>query len=585
METNEKTLKKGSSRFFENAVKHPYIVLISLCIALTPLTFASADRITYSLVLAGAAVMFCVGVYTIFTRVTSRLKLTLSVIVWGIVTLFLCVGFSKISVSHRTVYIAAVGFFALLLFAAYLYINGRLNTRNIILLMIAAGFLLRVLYVLYTDLTERQHDIGAFDYEHGHASYINYLIKNKSLPDFDVRSRWQYYHPPLFHSVSALWLTLLQAFGIGDSETWECVQIVTLFCSSAVMIISYRIFRELKLQKTGLCISMALVCFAPTFIYFAGTVNNDIMSVMFMLAAIMYALRWYKERSFKNIIPLALCIGLGMMTKLSVWMVAPAVALMFLVVFIKNIKKWKNLILQYLVFGVICVPLGIWWEIRNYLLFKVPLTYIPSAGGADSTQYVGDGVHTVMQRLFDFNFSQLSSVYDKFVMYGGSYNEYNPTIGLFKTGLFGERINDVDFPHIKLAGPILFWSGVALAAVALVCVIVFLFKGNGKGENQPKRPENGETAVAQGAGVDLLIKIFFALFVVINLVSYYSFCIKYPLTCTQHARYCMSLIPVGAAYLGMCFKKGKKLSALGIVILVLTVLYCGSSAFIYSIIT
>lgn len=516
---------KQRSTFFECVLNHPYIALMVLCIAITPLKIASVNNF-----------------------------------------------FSN----NVTIIISATVFSLLVFTVLYLYVSGRINTRNIIVLMMVAGFLLRVLYILYTDLTERQHDIGNFADDDGHSTYIIYLMNNKHLPDFDVRERWQFYHPPLFHTICAAWLSLLKLF-FSLNEILGCVQIITLFCSSAIMIISYKIFKELKIKETGLIVSVALVCFAPIFIYFAGTVNNDIMSVMFMLFAILWAIRWYKNSSFKNIIPLALCIGFGMMTKLSVWMVAVPVALMFLVVLIRNIKILKSYILQYVVFGVICIPLGIWWEIRNFVLYNVPLAYIPSAGGVNDSQYIGNGVHSLMQRLFDFDFSQLTSVYDHFVMFGDSYNEYNPTIGLFKTGLFGERINDTMFPNIKVSGVLLFWAAVLLTLIALVCLILFLFKGN----KNSHKINNGNAI--ENTGVDMFIKIFLALFVFINLASYYSFCINYPLTCTQHARYCMSAIPIGAAYLGMCFGKDKS-KIIKVIIVALTIIYCLSSAYIYSVI-
>lgn len=96
--------------------------------------------------------------------------------------------------------------------------------------------------------------------------------------------------------------------------------------------------------------SFSLIAFNPSFIIFAGSINNDILSITFMLGAILWTLRWYKTRTMRNIIPIALCIGFGMMTKLSVALVAPAVGLLFLLCFIVNFKKeWLSLVKQYVV--------------------------------------------------------------------------------------------------------------------------------------------------------------------------------------------------------------------------------------------
>lgn len=84
---------------------------------------------------------------------------------------------------------------------------------------------------------------------------------------------------------------------------------------------------------------VSLIAFNPSFIIFAGSINNDILSITFMLGAILWTLRWYKTRTMRNIIPIALCIGFGMMTKRPVALVAPAVGLLFLLCFIVNFKK------------------------------------------------------------------------------------------------------------------------------------------------------------------------------------------------------------------------------------------------------
>ena len=58
-------------------------------------------------------------------------------------------------------------------------------------------------------------------------------------------------------------------------------------------------------------------------------------------------------------------MGLGMITKLTVGLLAPAMAAVFLTVLIKKRAEWKKLIPQFIVFGVICVPIGLSWTIRN----------------------------------------------------------------------------------------------------------------------------------------------------------------------------------------------------------------------------
>jgi len=63
-----------------------------------------------------------------------------------------------------------------------------------------------------------------------HAGYITYLLQHHQLPDFDPRGHWQFYHPPLHHMISALWLWLSEhVFGISNAAAQESLQTLSLF--------------------------------------------------------------------------------------------------------------------------------------------------------------------------------------------------------------------------------------------------------------------------------------------------------------------------------------------------------------------
>ncbi|MCD8026292.1 MAG: hypothetical protein LUF33_05040 [Clostridiales bacterium] len=293
--------------------------------------------------------------------------------------------------------------------------------------------------------------------------------------------------------------------------------------------------------------------------------NNDILSVTFMLGAILNTVNWYRHRTVKNILKIALCVGLGMMTKLSVWMVAPAIGVVFAVVFFTRLKQWKKYLGQFAAFLGVCAPLGLWWSVRNYILWGVSPSYVPMLSETNE-QYVGN--YSVTQRLFDFSLSQLKWVYTQFACYEGSYYEYNPTIALFKTAMFDERINDVIYPAIAISGVILFWSGVILAIIGFAAMIGFLIKKNRR--------------------ISFVTKIFLLLIYVVILGSYYIFCFTYQFTCTQNIRYIIPLITLGALFVGtvpsMISGKQKYKKALRGSLYGLTALFCIYSAVTYSVI-
>lgn len=98
------------------------------------------------------------------------------------------------------------GFGLLLTGSAALLVTKKMKTEHVILLLLAAGFLLRLAYIFYTSIYTRQHDMHVFTGGTGHAGYINYFYEHIQLPDFDPRTRWQFYHPPLHHFTAALFM-------------------------------------------------------------------------------------------------------------------------------------------------------------------------------------------------------------------------------------------------------------------------------------------------------------------------------------------------------------------------------------------
>ena len=64
--------------------------------------------------------------------------------------------------------------------------RNELDTRKTCTLIIVTGVILRTLYIYYTGIDVRQHDVGRFFAKKGgHSEYILYLYKHHKLPDFD----------------------------------------------------------------------------------------------------------------------------------------------------------------------------------------------------------------------------------------------------------------------------------------------------------------------------------------------------------------------------------------------------------------
>lgn len=425
------------------------------------------------------------------------------------------------------------GLFILAGAAIFLAVKRELTAKKASLLLIISGFLMRLAYVLTIPYYLRGHDIGSVEKLTGHVGYIAYLFFNRTLPQMDVRTVNQFYHPPLHHITAAVWTGIQSIMGISIEYAWENIQLLTLFYSCVCMILAYKIFRAAEVKGGGLVAGIAVIAFCPAFYILGGCINNDIMCIMFMLGAILNTLYWFKSRSFGRIMCIAVCVGCAMMAKLSGWMVAPAIAFIFIFAFVTDMisskKKTRTLgkyAGQFSAFLAVSVPLGLWWGIRNLLRDGVPLTYVIKMS-KDSDMYVGD--IPLLTRLFDFSFGQFAEVGDAFERYGSSYNEYNPLMGLIKTSVFDELFKAEYYPDVAVLDQALFWSAVVLSAMGFAAMILCFILDIGM-----RNP----------------VKIFFAGIYGVIFVSYYIFCIDFAHVCTMNIRYAVPLIVLGALFIG-----------------------------------
>ena len=506
--------------------RHPYLLTFFICALLLPFGYADRAKITTGSCIYLGLATFIIAAAAIFLfnlgkDIKEKLLLT------GITALcatacMMIIGY----VENKAVAVAFVALALIIAAAFFLRINNAISDTAIIALLILLGIAIRFVYVLYTGSGDRQHDVGFWNHTWGHANYIEYWYKNGlKLPDFERG--------------------FIRAEVIAYDDLIACGSMTAA-------------------KEKGL---VPIMCFHPTFILFAGEFNNDILLFLLVMSSIMWGLRWYREPEMKNIIPLALCIGLGMMTKLSGWMVAPAVAFLFLCVLIRNIKKPGKYIGQYVVFGIICVPLGVWWQVRNLIKFKVPLTYVPLLSDQDP---IYGGNLSVTERLFNFGGQQLTYVYDAFTAYGSPYNEFNPTLGLLKTAMFDEGTNSITaehFPQIAVTAPIMYWLSVILAVLCLGCFIYMLVK---KSDN------------INGAE-----RVYFALLFGVQFVSYYMFAFAYPFTCTYNIRYAMPLIPLCVMGMGFVLQKTKESKKAPVkwfryLLYALTTAFCAMSYIVYT---
>ena len=171
--------------------------------------------------------------------------------------------------SPVTLWITGAGLIVLLTaFAVVLKTRGGLTFDARIVLIFAAGFIVRLFYVQYTDIATRQNDVGVFEegvYNLFHSGYILYVRDNVALPSVDVREAGQFYHPPLHYVVCALFLKVYEFFP-GGRHNYEALQILTLGYAQISAVIAYRILKMFDLKEDVLLPSAVIISLFPEFI-------------------------------------------------------------------------------------------------------------------------------------------------------------------------------------------------------------------------------------------------------------------------------------------------------------------------------
>ena len=448
----------------------------------------------------------------------------------------------------------------LIAYCIFLSVKKKWSVRRILFSIFILSCILHLFYILTAKFFVAQWDMGSLSSGgHGHLGYIEYLYKNFLPAQFDPREKWQYYHPPLHHFTAAMVLKLQSLFGGQIRTTIYNVQFITMLYAMISSVCVYEICRELKLRNLSLILAFSIVALSPAFVYVGGYVNNDMMATMFTLLCISYTIKWYNSQRMGTILKIALFFGLGMLTKMSVALIAFPIAVVFLFALFKKLKEkdmkgFKGLFGQMCAFLGVAAPLSLYWSLRNLLRFGIPIGYVPESTLEE--QFIPEPLY---KRVFDFfSLGQYSNPFFNYRNEQG-FNEYNPIIALIKTSATDQAAakDNIGFP----LGLAIFWLTVIIASAAFIMMIYVLIKKN---------------------TLPLVLKLFFSVMYVVYIYSYISFCIQYTYTCTEQIRYAMPLIVEGALFIGLGVKSLKEKNKAGgkVVILLVslvTLAFCLSS--------
>ena len=428
----------------------------------------------------------------------------------------------------------------------------KLTEERILILIIAAGVILRIGYMGYTNWDSRGHDVGTANGT-GHAGYIVNNILNGHLPSSTDN---QFYHPPLYHMLAALLIKIVAV--IKNTKDYASLlnyaSVVSCMAMCAVLPMVQKIMDEVKISRKYQSIGMAAAAFYPNFMFMGGRVNNDALVTFFIIAAVYFTIRWYYSESMKDIVGIALSIGLGMMTKVSCGAIAVftgPIMLYKLYIGLKN-KKLLPIIKQLAVFAVICFPLALWFPTRNYILFGQGLNHMTKPTGTDL--YNGD--ESIASRFILFPILQEFKQ-----VYSLVYDDYNVFMIMMRTSLFGEW----GFNVSKIISVSLFYFAGFLGIISIIGMAVSFVKAKNRFRD-----------------ISLI-----AVWIIISL-SFVTLNITLPYFCSANARYIAPAAVIGMIYTAklcdICEESGRKKARISLYIIeISTAVYCTLVAIMYSV--
>ena len=196
-------------------------------------------------------------------------------------------------------------------------------------------------------------------------------------------------------------ITMNPSLKTDTADLFASCQILATFYTSLIAYFGYKIIALSDCSnKTKLLVSSFIILF-PRLIQLSGQLNNDVLATLYVFISMYYIYKWYKNED-KKILDFVLggfFLGLAMACKLSAVTVAIGYVVIFLIEFIKSIKKKEHcvklstLILQYSLFIVICAPIGLWFQFYSHYVYKLPYNFVYRVLGGDL--YTGTRAHVL----------------------------------------------------------------------------------------------------------------------------------------------------------------------------------------------
>ncbi|MCL4263695.1 MAG: DUF2142 domain-containing protein [Anaerolineae bacterium] len=153
-------------------------------------------------------------------------------------------------------------------------------------------------------------------------AYRNEVVSSRFAPQYDITPiTYEDWQPPLYYLLQTPVFLL-------TSGSLTAMRFISLILGAGVVILAYAIARLLLPQQEWVAWSTAvLVAFMPQHLSMMASTNNDALAELLIAANLLLLLKWTRQpEATRRLWWLGLLLGLGFLTKGTVYLMAPVIA-------------------------------------------------------------------------------------------------------------------------------------------------------------------------------------------------------------------------------------------------------------------
>jgi len=210
--------------------------------------------------------------------------------------------------------------------------------------------------------------------------YQSLVISSGFDPQYDVTSfEYEDYQPPLYYLVAT------PVFALFDGDL-NALRLVSLLLGAAVILLTYLIAIRLFPSRSWIVFTAtAFLAFLPQHVAMLSSVNNDSLAELLIAGILLLLIKFSQQQANKQesghagasqgdislgdqrtLVYIGVLLGLGFISKVTVYIMAPVVALTLLWLFW---GRWQLLLKVSLVVFLPALLIGMGWWIRNVVVY------------------------------------------------------------------------------------------------------------------------------------------------------------------------------------------------------------------------